>query len=225
MIPAIILDTETTDKDPKTCEVMEVAWKEFSFAGESQEQGWSRYGIANGLKWGALAAHHILPSEVEGLPLCFAVEPPIPVVAYLIGHNVDFDWEAIGRPAAQRICTLAMMRHLVPELDSHTLTACVYYIRGAIPETRDLVRGAHSAAADIGLCRIVLDFVVERQGITTLDELYVFSEEARIPTLMTFGKFKGEPISSVDRGYANWYRKQPDTDPYLLEAFRRAGIL
>jgi len=60
--------------------------------------------------------------------------------------------------------------------------------------------------------------------IDDLESLYLFSEESRIPTVMTFGKFKGEPISAVDRGYMNWYRRQPDTDPYVLEAFRRNGM-
>lgn len=55
--------------------------------------------------------------------------------------------------------------------------------------------------------------------------LWQFSEECRIPTVFSFGKFKGQPISAADRGCANWYRRQPDPDPYLLEAFRRNGLL
>ena len=58
-----------------------------------------------------------------------------------------------------------------------------------------------------------------------LERLWAESEEARIPKIMTFGKFKDEPVSKVDRGYANWYRRQPDPDPYLLEAFRRNGLI
>jgi uncharacterized protein (DUF3820 family) len=40
---------------------------------------------------------------------------------------------------------------------------------------------------------------------------------------MTFGKHKGKPIAEVDKGWVAWYRKQDDTDPYLLMAFTNAG--
>jgi exodeoxyribonuclease X len=41
---------------------------------------------------------------------------------------------------------------------------------------------------------------------------------------MGFGKYKGTPIKDIDSGYVSWYRRQADTDPYYLKAFKMAGF-
>lgn len=224
---AIIIDTETTDKDPETCEVCEVAWREFDLAKPWELQGGARFGIKNGMKWGALAAHHILPSELENTPTFgeSAFWSTMPDVQYWIGHNIDFDWIALGSPSVKRICTLAMCRELWPEADSHTLSAMMYFTQGANAETRAKLRSAHSAIADVDMCGEILSTIIKVAAIDSLVELYAYSEEARIPKKMSFGKFLGQPIENVDRGYANWYRKTDKPDPYLLQAFRRHRLL
>lgn len=226
---AIILDCETTDKDPKTCEVVELAWKEYQLPScdgpMSPVTTWHyRFGHTKPMMWGALATHHILPEELAELPPFHDLNRPDTSLLW-IGHNIDFDWECLGKPPTRRICTLAMARKLWPTLDSHTLSALVYYTQGASRETREKLRSAHSASADVNLCQEVLDVIVAEAGIVDFEHLYSFSEEARVPTIWTFGKFKGEPIEAADRGYANWYRRQTDTDPYLLEALRRCGLI
>lgn len=226
---SIIMDTETTDKEPKTCEVVEAAYREFSFDPLPQpKQFRSLYGHLWPIKYGALAAHHILPEELIGLPTFdkdrFAGE--VSAATYWIGHNIDFDWTAVGAPQQpKRICTLAMARDLWPQLDSHTLTSLVYFTQGASKETRERLRSAHSALADVIFCEEILRVIIAEKSLTTMEQLYAYSEEARIPKIMTFGKFKGEPVENVDRGYANWYRRQPEPDPYLLQAFRRVGLI
>ena len=37
-----------------------------------------------------------------------------PDAEYIIGHNVDFDWKALGQPNVKRICTQALARHGCP---------------------------------------------------------------------------------------------------------------
>jgi len=96
-----------------------------------------------------------------------------------------------------------------------------YYLMGANETTRLDLRGAHSAAADVRFCHKVLLAIIEQLEIESLGTLWQASEEARIPKIMTFGKHKGKPVSEVDAGYIQWYRRQPDTDPYLLMAFSR----
>jgi len=222
MTEAIILDTETTDKE-EGMEVIELAWE--SFGGEFN--GCHRFEPSNGIKWGAMGVHHILPSEVIGQnlePSRNAYKLLQSGLKYIIGHNIDFDWKALGCLPIKRICTLAMARSLWPECDSHSLSALTYFTQGPTETTRNKLRSAHSAAADVRLCAELLQTIMTVAKITDLDALYQFSEDARIPKTMTFGKHKGKKIAEVDRGYSNWYRKQPDTDPYLLEAFRRAGI-
>jgi exodeoxyribonuclease X len=125
----------------------------------------------------------------------------------------------------KRIDTLPMARVLWPECDSHSQTALMYYLEGATLETRAALRGAHSALADVGFCSTILEHIIAGLGVRTLAALYEASELARIPSSMSFGKFKGEPISNVDRGWASWYAKQADTDRYLIIALRNAGKL
>ena len=222
MIEAIIADTETTDKEGDI-EVLELAWA----CWKSTASHRALYEPSTPIRWGAMAVHNILPQDVlgQGHKPSRDAYKDLPVgLRYLIGHNIDFDWKALGCPPVNRICTLAMSRALWPECDSHTLSAMTYFIQGANPATRDKLRSAHSADADVALCAELLAVILSVAKITTLEALYEFSEDARVPKIMTFGKFRGMPVSAVDRGYSNWYRKQPDTDPYLLEAFRRAGI-
>lgn len=220
---AIFLDTETTDTDEP--EVVQLGWLDH---GDGSKFGYSferLYAPAKSISWGAMAVHHILPSDVAGLEPHTEAPRDVPPVDFWIGHNIDFDWKALGQPPVRRICTLALCRSLFPETKSHTLSAMAYFLLGAKPEVRELVRQAHGALADVKLCALIYAEIVKVIKADYLPDVWELSEEARIPKIWTFGKFKGEPIEKADRGYANWYRRQPDPDPYLLEALRRARLL
>ena len=214
---AIILDTETTGtKDP---DVVELAWVEL-FSNNNTGIVFQQYFRPNKpMEWGALATHHIIPQMLHSMPSCDNVASALPDAQYWIGHNIDFDWKALKQPKVKRICTLALARSIYPECDSHSLTAMMYYIHGANPATKAKLQNAHSAAHDILLCFDILIPMMEKIGVTDLDQLYDVSEKARIPTVMPFGKHKGEPISAVPKSYRDWYRRQPETDPYVLIAF------
>ena len=63
--------------------------------------------------------------------------------------------------------------------------------------------------------------------INDVKSLYEFSEMARVPTHLSFGKHKGEAIadlaaSSEGAGYIKWLLKQDSVDPYLAEACQQA---
>lgn len=218
---AIILDTETTGLDKP--EVIELACAEFRLDYALGNISVSRYRPSKPIQWGAMAIHHILPDELHQCPSASEVE--LPVASYWIGHNIDFDWEVLGKPDVKRIDTLALARKVWPDLDSHSQSALYYFTQGASKETRYVLRNAHSAVVDITICHEILIVLLRSlppllNGIQSLWEL---SEEARIPTKMHFGKHKGDLIASVPRAYVQWYRRQETTDPYLLEAFARAG--
>lgn len=222
MIAAIILDTETTDVESP--QVIELAWKgirdvTFDEAGVSGHQ---RYKPTKHITWGAMAVHHILPGDVQDCPVHSEAKLPLDV-DYIIGHNVDFDWKALGSPAVKRICTLALARKVWPDLDSHTQSALIYFLCGANPTTRDALRNAHSAGADIDFCHTILLAIIKTLGITSVEALWCASEAARIPIKMPFGKHKGELIANVPSQYRGWYSRLPDADPYILEAFRRVA--
>jgi exodeoxyribonuclease X len=216
-----IIDTETTGNDPQEC--IELAYVAVGDTVIEVE----RFCPTKPSSYGALATHHILPLELEGCRP--SKEAKLPAEAsYIIGHNVDFDWRVLGEPPGlRRICTVAIARALYPEVDSHGLSAMYYRMFGALPETRDELQSAHSAAADVQLClELLLAMLLDRapqHSVNRPEELWKFSEQCRIPTHMTFGKHKGKPVGLVDAGWIKWYRGQPDTDPYLLQAFKNAG--
>lgn len=222
----VILDTETTGfraDDGTPAECVELAYRN----PVTRHLFLQRYKPSRPMQWGAIAVHHILPEELESCPPSTQALVDAPVqYTYWIGHNIDYDWEILGSPPkVRRICTLALARSVWPQLDSHSQTAMMYFLEGANQQTRARLRLAHSAETDIDSCEILLEALIGQLNPESLDALWQLSEEARIPKVMTFGKFKGQPISAVDRGYASWYVKQPDTDPYVLTAFRRAGLI
>jgi exodeoxyribonuclease X len=186
-VSALILDTETTTIDEP--EVIELGWRlttNFSqlLAGTYDDAFCGRFTPRKPAAFGAMAVHHILPEDLIDLPpsegaLSYAPSAP----QYWIGHNIDFDWKALGCPLVNRICTLAMARHLWPECDAHNLSAITYFLFGATPQVRDRLRGAHSALNDVDLCAAILQRCIEVCGATSFSELYRFSELARIPTI------------------------------------------
>ena len=135
---------------------------------------------------------------------------------YLIGHNIDFDWVAIGSPDVKRICTLALARSLWPSLDSHTQSALLYFFER--DTARDQLRNAHSALADVWICSKIVGQIIDKLHPSSLDALWEMSEKARIPTTMPYGKHKGELISQVPTDYKQWLLRQDNVSGYLRKA-------
>ena len=215
MPKVIIFDTEATDiKEPV---LIEAAWLEvtnltpLTIGGQFVQ----RYNPGKPISLGALATHHILDEELVDCPPASSFQLPSDV-AYLIGHNVDFDWQVLGQPPIKRICTLALARKLWPNLDSHSQSALLYHLDR--PHAREQLRNAHSALADVGICAKILEAICTELKIDTVEALWVASEKARMPTHMPFGKHKGMPLNEVPMDYKSWLLGQSDIDPYLRKA-------
>lgn len=230
----LVLDTETTGREPP--EVIELAFNilepEHNWRFESSSL--MRFKPTFGSTTGALAVHHILDAELAKCPPSAAAELP-GGTEYIIGHNVDYDWKALGQPAVKRICTLAIARHLWPAFDSHSLGAMCYNL-WAPSEAKQLLTvpanggfGLHSAGFDTDLCTSIfhkmLEEMTQRQGggehlPWTPQSVWEYSERARIPTVIAFGKYKGTPIKDLPYDYKKWMLKQADMDSYVLKAVK-----
>lgn len=218
---AIIFDTETTGVDEPV--IVEAAMlhltDEFSLVAGPEWAG--RFNPGKRISLGAMATHHILDEDVADAPPASTFSLPRGT-EYLIGHNVDFDWRAIGEPPVKRICTLALCRDLWPEADSHTQSAMLYLIDRFA--ARELLRDAHSALADVRVCFRILVAIVQKLGrVESWESLWRRSEQARIPKTMPFGKHKGTRISDVPIDYRQWMLRQPDVDQYLRQALTGAS--
>jgi len=218
---AILFDCETTGLDES--DIIETAYfpLEECCLRHGDLNDVARFRPTKPITLGAMAVHHIIPEDFDALNLPPSSEAKLPPhIKYIVGHNIDFDWKALGCPPVRRICTLALARAIWPNLDSHTNGALYYYFSTDRRFARVVLRNAHSALADIGVTHLILEKIVARLKPRSLDHLWEMSEKARIPTIMTFGKHKGKPVSAVDGGYKGWYSRQEDPDPYLLKAFR-----
>ncbi|CAB4191671.1 DEDDh domain containing protein [uncultured Caudovirales phage] len=213
---AIIFDVETTGMN--TPEIIEAAWEDAE--GNGEDITVVRFQPTKPIELGAIAAHHILPSDLVGCPPSSDFRLP-DGVEFLIGFNVDYDWECAGKPDVRRIDLCAVARVLYPGLDSYKQNAVFYHLFGATESTRDMLVGAHSAAVDVQNCAEIFDRMKTDTEITDIGEFWLYSEDCRIPRIMPFGKHKGEPIGNVPKGYRDWYSKQVDTDPLILSAFDR----
>lgn len=178
------------------------------------------------IELGAMAVHHIIEEDLETCRPSAEFALP-PNVALLVGHNIDFDWKMAGKPNIKRICTLALARKVWPSLDAHTLGAVIYSL---FPhrQAQDLLRDAHAASVDIVNLMHVLRACCAALQPQTWNELWHMSEEARVPEIITFGKYKANPgdpptkIVDLPRDYREWMLRQPDMDEYMKIAVRRS---
>lgn len=215
---AIVLDTETTGTQ-EGYEPVEIAWMRVDLTLEELESFECRYKPSKPITLAAKSVHHITEDHLS------KCEPPstfrMPSTEYLIGHNVDFDWVAIGKPNVKRIDTLALCRKFWPEADSHSLGAMIYL---HFPlEASWMLKGAHSALSDVRNTIRLLNRILnagDHDSPKSWDEVWKASEAARVPTVMVFGKHKGTAIKDVPADYKRWLLNQPDCDPYLAKALR-----
>jgi exodeoxyribonuclease X len=216
---AIIIDTETTGvTDPEPIEVAYGFFDGVSMALAPSALAVQRYRPSKPIELGAMAAHGIMDEELEGFGHFYNFDIP-DGVGYMIGYNVDFDWRALGEPDLKRIDVLSMCRALWPALDSHTQGAMLYYLNRK--HAREWLRGAHTAAGDVVICGEILAHVNKAAGqFTSVAEMWNFSEHARIPKVISFGKHKGTRIDDLPHSYRHWIMREPDMDPYLVKAVR-----
>ncbi|MCE6006378.1 exonuclease domain-containing protein [Acinetobacter soli] len=218
---AIILDTETNDMKGYP---IEIAYIPCSFIDglltvDKQAVYDEYFSCPEPISYGAMAVHHILESDIAGKPSFETFRAP--ACEYIIGHNIDYDIEAIRKAdpdfKAKAICTLALARMVYPD-EAHNISALIYMLTKGSIKARESIRNAHNAKQDVLLTAIVLKDICLRLGIKDMQSLYLFSEQARIPTHITFGKHKGAAIKDIPSDYVSWLLKQSDLDPYLKKA-------
>lgn len=220
----LILDTETHDMHGYPIEIAHVpcGFNQLGIFQVVDDLLFDKfYSCPEPISFGAMAVHHIIESDLIGKPSYNTFRLPQDV-SYLIGHNVDYDIKAIQKCDSsiqvKGICTLALSRMVWPDAPAHNLSALYYMIAGGTDQTRKALRNAHNAAADIMFTETILRELIKATGIKDMQSLYLLSEQARIPTKMTFGKHSGMLIKDVPADYKTWLLKQSDLDPYLRKA-------
>ena len=234
--PAMIIDFEATDVS-KEAEATQLGWRNVFFDDEgrlwaeplppNRSEPYSNHVMCKpdrAISFGAMAVSHITPEDVHDQ---FSHRKVVQVLpegeAYIVAHNADFDIQVAANAGVdvsqyKRICTQALARRLLPDLDSHSLGALTYAINPDL--ARQYCRNAHNAGWDVTFTLWLLEHLCELGGITSMEQLYLASEEARIPTAFTFGKYYGRKITEVafeNPGYLRWIIEKHD-NTYLIEA-------
>ncbi len=235
--PAMIIDFEATDVS-KEAEATMLGYDEVSFddTGRLYSEHASKFGelVSSArfycqpdriISYGTMAVSHIGQWDLTGAPNHKEIIPEfLPKGgAYIIAHNADYDIQVAANAGVdvsqyKAICTQALARRMLPDLDSHSLGALTYAI---YPDrAREYCRNAHHAGWDVTFTRWLLEHLCELGNITNMEQLYLASEEARIPLTFTFGKHQGKAIKDIavtDRSYLQWIIKNHD-NAYLVKA-------
>jgi exodeoxyribonuclease X len=236
---AIIIDTETTGlHEPRP---VQICWSDIEVPAHVLDPNHrptlttQLYNPGKPIELPAMATHLIHDEDVINAPPYTDFRLPDGAVC-LIGHNVDFDWKVLGEPKVRRICTLALARRIWPDLPSHKLTVLLYFAAGAA-EARRMVRHAHDAGNDVAMLLIVLRRMLAEPFLAdcpTWRDVWVKSEQARIPERIDFGKHGPKPeegrthgmliseMRRADPSYVQWLLSgkcdQVNNDPYLRKA-------
>ena len=224
---ALIFDVETHKLHGDIIEAaaMELTWYEMGKQKElfpSQFEYKKRFKPSEPISLAAMAVHHIIDEDLVKCPSFTKFEMPKNDVQYLIGHNIDYDITAINRAGTdttgiKSICTLAMARHIWPTLEAHNLTALAYHISSDRKATRRGLRSSHSALTDCQTTLSLLLKIVREKGFQTFEEIYQFSEIARIPTHIFYGKHRGKAITTLELDDIYWLLDKSQ-DNYLTQA-------
>lgn len=227
---AIILDTETHTLNGQPIEIAyaPIALHQGQLSLDKNQIFDQFYQVDEPISYAAMAVHHILEADLEGQPHYSSFRLPEDTI-YMIGHNIDYDLRAIEKCGVdtahiKAICTLALARRVWPDAEAHNISALIYMISKGSDKARQMIKKAHRADMDIILTANILNQIVHQLNIQSLEELYLASEEARIPRSLNFGKHKGTLLSELPADYVQWLLRQTDLDPYLRKALENRSV-
>ena len=138
-------------------------------------------------------------------------------------------WDGVSQADVRRIDTCALARRLWPECDISSQAALLYFLERAT--ARETLREAHTAAADVMITyRLLAHIVPKLKDVTDFERLWRYSEKARVPIYMPFGKWrpkageKGTPIADLPLDYLDWIlsKADEDMDEHVVKAARQA---
>lgn len=207
----IILDTETTDKDPDN-RLVQLAYKNLN-TGEIVAE---YFKPPVPITFGAMAVHHITNEMVENKSLFSESEHYKKITEILpenilVAHNAPFDIQVLkneGIEIGRNIDTLRIARHLLNS-EQYSLQYLRYSLGLNIEGT------AHDALGDVLVLESLFNYLKEETK-----KQFKLSEEEEIihkllelndmPVLletMIFGKHKGKAFADVantDKSYLQW---------------------
>lgn len=226
---ALIFDTETHKLHG---DIIEAGALDIRFENDVLVMGYEhhlgRFKPSEPISLAAMAIHHIIDDDLINCESYTTFKIPKKLnTRYLIGHNIQYDIDAMNRTGFdfnaqllrpfEPICTLAMARRLWPTLESHTLTALSYHVSENRGQTRVYLKESHSAINDCYSTFELLKAIVKEAGIKDMDGLAAFAYSSRIPTHIFYGNYKGIAIRDLSTD-SLFFIKARNNDSYLETA-------
>lgn len=196
------------------------------------------------IKFEAMGVHNITPEMIED-KLLFNQTNTYQTLSnlnidenYLIAHNLPFDLGMIEKEGFANnynlIDTLRVVRHLLPDLESHKLQVLryslgLYKTEEQVAEDLNVEIKAHDAIGDVLVMKMLFDYLynlcVEKfPDSNPIEKMVELTDTPVMVKIFKFGKHKGKVIEEVikyDRGYLEWMlNKMTDLDEdlkYTLE--------
>lgn len=194
---ALVIDTETDQgRDPRPIQVATI--------NVATGYEWMKYfNSGRPISPVVIKVHGITDEDVAGLERFELEQFELP--AYLIGHNVRFDWRVIGSPSTKLICTVRLARAAFPEWSAYSQSKCIEQLLGN-SEASKMTIAAHDALGDARMCYLLYQACCERLEIAPTDfaAAHAISNKATPVSKMPFGKHKGKAIKDVPISYVSW---------------------
>lgn len=218
----VVCDTETTGMDPAEDRMVEIA--------AVHSDGRMLHTLVSPgdrrISFGAMAAHHITPAQLEGAPdaleaLAIVGLAPQDAPEYLVFHNAAYDRDFLPEWLREKriICTYRCALSLVPNAESHSNGALWYELGLSHPMPPEAGHMPHRALFDAIMTSDILGWLMSKIAVTLDDNSPwapsdILAELHRItvsPILLRkcrLPKHKDELWEDVPSSYMQWILKQ-----------------
>lgn len=180
----------------------------------------------------AMAVNGITNEMVEDKPECINVDAFKKLEELnseenvLLIQNAKFDIDMLEKEGfsskMKLIDTYRCIRHLEPDLESHSLQYLRYAL-GFYKEEQSFADElgveikAHDALGDVVVLNFLMRYIVGKLEDKTniIDKLVELTQQPILVKTFRFGKYKGQKLKDVaasDAGYLNWMLKNADLD-------------
>lgn len=184
------------------------------------------------ISFGAMAVHHITNEQIADKPpyaqtqSAKMLEELNTPETFMVIHNAPFDLGMLAKEGVTwrgpLIDTLRCIRHLQPELESHSLQYLRYALGFYKTEQEEATRlnvqiNAHDALGDVLVLNLLMRHLV---GLVNRDigELVRLTKKPILIPKFRFGKYKDQPVEEIvvrDPDYIGWMLDKMEMDDDL----------
>ena len=216
----MIIDFETTGKDPEKDRAVEVAAVILDGGQYHQFSSLINPGIP--IDPEASAVHHLIDADVADAPTWATVKTNLLTSEFdlFVAHYAEFDSKFFahdgglieGKPF---LCTWRMAKKLLPEMPSYSNMA-LHYRLGLPGRPKESHRATADAVVTCGLFKHLLGLAAMTAADSTFidtDKFIAFVNAPMMETTIKFGKHFGEKWADVarnDRSYLSWVLDKSD---------------